>query len=477
MPTADKMSIETRVLSFIRKHSLVKGRSRILVAVSGGPDSVCMIHVMYGLRNELGVELHIAHLNHGLRADESDADAEYVADLSRKLDIPSTIESRDVKTYKAQSRTSLEEAARDIRYNFLAEIARAVGAACVATGHTSDDNAETILMHLLRGSGTRGLRGLQPVSKWNTGDRSLIIVRPLLEISREETIAYCRRFELHPRQDSSNLSTGPLRNRIRHRLLPHLKEYNPQVKDALLRTARISADDMAFIDNEAARLLTDIIQEQGNSMIIDKTGFRSLPTSLKRHLLRASIENLLGNLKDIEAGHIEDIIDALDKPAGKAIGLPGGLNFTIEYDRYVLGPESEIISPFPVLKNPVRLEIPGTTSIQGWEITADIFAASDVNVSEEVGDFTACMDYYETGKSLFVRSREPGDRFQPLGMNHTKKLNEYMIDAKIPRTWRRRIPLVVSPEHIIWVVGWRIDERVRVTTNTTRILRLGFHQS
>ena len=472
-----KISIETRVLNYIRRHSLFADHTRILVAVSGGPDSVCLLRVLNSLRHELHVELHVAHLNHGLRAGESDADAEYVANLCHELDIASTIETRDVKEYRAKSRTSPEEAAREVRYNFLTEAAHSVDAACVVTGHTSDDNVETILMHLLRGSGTRGLRGLQPVSKWNTGDKSLIIIRPLLEISHKETIAYCRRFKLHPRQDSTNLSTGPFRNRIRHRLLPQLEEYNPQVKDALLRTARISADDMAFIDNEAARLMTDIVQEQRHSMIIDKTGFRSLPTSLKRHLLRASMESLLGNLKDIEAGHIEDIIDALDKPAGKAIGLPGGLNFTIEYDRYVLGPDSAALSPFPILKAPKELNIPGKTSIAGWEINADITTFSDVNVSEEVDDFTACFDYDATGKLLVVRSRRPGDRFQPLGLEQTKKLNEYMIDARIPQSWRRRIPLIVSREHIIWVVGWRIDERARVTKNTTHILRLRFQNS
>jgi tRNA(Ile)-lysidine synthase len=220
--------------------------------------------------------------------------------------------------------------------------------------------------------------------------------------------------------------------------------------------------------------LTDITREQENSIVINKTGFRSLPPSLKRHLLRSSIENLLGNLKDIEAGHIEDIINALDKPAGKAIGLPGGLNFTIEYDRYVLGPDSAALSPFPVLKSPKELNVPGKTSIPGWEITADIITPSNINVSEEVDDFTACVNYENTGKHLTVRARLPGDRFQPLGMAQPKKLNRYMIDAKIPQSWRRRIPLVTSPEYIIWVVGWRIDERVKVTSTTRRVLFLRF---
>ncbi len=469
---------EQKVLRFIREQDLVTSRQKLLVAVSGGPDSVCLLHILLKLQKELDLELHVAHLNHQLRGAESEADATYVAGLAHRLGIPATVESRDVRAYQSRHRLSPEEAAREVRYSFLARAATAVGAVRVVVGHTADDHVETILMHLLRGSGTRGLRGLLPVSRWQSADHSLVIIRPLLELTREETAAYCRSHRLAPRTDTSNLSPGPFRNRIRHQLLPELRKYNPQVAEALLRTARIAADDLAFIDKEMARLWGEVAQKQGKTVILNKKSFVDLPPALKRHLLRAAIESLLGNLKDIEAGHIEDIIDALDKPAGKVIGLPDGLNFAIEYDRYVLAPDAASLCPFPVLEGETELNIPGRTSIPGWEIEAAVVSPSAATkAGVKTDDFTAHFDYDKTGNKLSVRRRRPGDRFQPLGMGQPKKLNEFMIDARIPRNWRRRIPVVCSPERILWVVGFRIDERAKVTGTTKEVLRLSFTRS
>ena len=245
---------EQRVLLFIEEQHLIPGRQKLVVAVSGGPDSVCLLHILVRLREELDIELHAAHLNHQLRGAESEADASYVADLAQRLEIPATIESRDVKAYQALHRTTLEEAAREVRYAFLADVAGAVGAERVATGHTSDDHIETILIHLIRGSGTRGLRGLLPVSQWPVPGAKLTVIRPLLETSLEETAAYCRNQKISPRTDTSNLSSEPLRNRIRRELLPQLRSYNPQVAGALLRTARLASYDLAYIDKEVARL-------------------------------------------------------------------------------------------------------------------------------------------------------------------------------------------------------------------------------
>jgi tRNA(Ile)-lysidine synthase len=466
---------EQRVQRFIKEKHLFSRRQKLVVAVSGGPDSVCLLHILVKLQKELDIEPHVAHLNHQLRGADSEADAMYVAELAHRLEIPATIESRDVKAYQAQHHTSLEEAAREVRYSFLADVARAVGAERVAVGHTMDDHVETILMHLIRGSGTRGLRGLLPISRWHSAGASLTIIRPLLEMSRQETAAYCHQYKLDPRTDTSNLSPEPLRNRIRHQLLPQLLGYNPRVIEALLRTARIAADDLALIDREVARLWDEVARKEKDSVIFNKKSLMALPSTLKRHLLRASIESLLGNLKDIEANHIEDVMDALEKPAGKKIGLPDDLNFTIEYDRYVLTSDSAALSPYPVLENETELNIPGKTSLPGWDIEAAIITPSKAkDEGEKSVDFTACFDFDKTGNKLTMRRRRPGDRFQPLGMSQLKKLNEFMIDARIPQAWRQRIPIITSPEHIIWVVGWRIDDRVKFTETTKLLLNLKF---
>jgi tRNA(Ile)-lysidine synthase len=470
-------SLEQRVLRFIQEHRRVSSQQPLLVAVSGGPDSVCLLHILVDLQNELGIGLHVAHLNHQLRGAESKADAQYVSDLAHQLGIPATIEERDVKSHQARHRISLEEAAREVRYTFLAEIARSIGASQVVVGHTIDDHIETILMHLIRGTGTRGLRGLQPSIEWQlrqTGN-SLNIIRPLLQINRQETTDYCHNHKISPRLDASNLSLSPLRNRMRHQLLPLLKSYNPRVAEALLRTAQIAGDDLAFLDEESTQLWDKIAQEQEDTIILDKERFLKLPSALKRHLLRVAIGKLLGNLKDIETRHIEGIIAALTKPAGRRISLPRGLIFAIEYNRYLLAPGSAVLSPLPILGGKFPLKLPGETSLPGWRIEATIINRKQM--AEKNNDFAAYLDLDKTGNKLAVRSRQTGDWFQPLGLSQPKKLGEFMIDAKIPRAWRQRIPIVCSPSQILWVVGWRIDERVKVSEETKQILRLKFEHS
>jgi tRNA(Ile)-lysidine synthase len=475
VPAKNYSIIEQKVLAFIREKNLIESGGKLVLAVSGGADSVCLLYILSRLSRQLDIDLHIAHLNHQLRGIESDADARYVSRLAKRLGIPATVESRDVKAYRQKYKLSLEEAAREVRYGFLAEVASRLGTKRVATGHTADDKIETILMHLIRGSGTRGMRGLLPVSPWSSGNKSLTIIRPLLELSREDTTGYCRRHNLKPRIDASNLSPEPLRNRIRHELLPELQKYNPRIAEALLRTARIATDDLEYIENTALKAQEGIISKKQDEVVIHKNKFLSLPAALQRQLLRTSVASLLGGLKDIEAGHIEDIIKALDKPAGKVIGLPFGLNFTIEYDRYVLSPDAGKLCPFPEPENEFLLKIPGKTKTSGWEIEATVMDASPGDSYEKKADgFTAFFDYEKTGKNIYIRRRFPGDQFQPLGMEQPKKLNVFMIDARIPRTWRHRIPVVCAGNSIIWVAGWRIDERVKVTPDTKKVLQLSF---
>ena len=489
-----------RVLGLIREHYPVSGKHRLVVAVSGGQDSVCLLHILVGLREKLDIELHVAHLNHQLRGADSEADAQYVSHLAQQLGVPATIGQRDVRAYQARQRISLEEAAREVRYTFLTQVAMSVGADRVAVGHTTDDQVETILMHLIRGTGTRGLRGLQPSSQWRSSGGSLTIIRPLLGVSRQETAVYCHDHQLVPRVDITNLSLLPLRNKIRLQLLPLLQSYNPQVAEALLRTARMAGDELAFLDRESARLWSGIAQREADAIALDKEAFLELPPALQRHLLRMAVEELLGSLKDIEGRHVEEIMAALTKPAGRRLNLPGGLVFVIEYRRYLLGLGSAPLSPLPALDNEVTLKIPGQTLFPGWRVSATIVEPPVAkgkpkgalvppktaalprqgNGMKETGlledNFMAHFDFNKVGSEMVVRCRRPGDRFQPLGMSQPKKIGEFMIDAKIPRAWRQRIPIVCSSEHIIWVVGGRIDDRVKVTVSTTQVLSLEFER-
>lgn len=466
-------TLETRVRRCIRNNNLISQGEKLVVGVSGGADSVCLLHVLAGIREEFSLGLHIAHLNHQLRGEASEADAGYVLALARSMGIPATVARRDVTAYKTEHRLSLEEAAREVRYTFLSEVAGSVGASHAAVGHTRDDNVETILLHLIRGTGTRGLRGLQASSQLHYSGRKLTVIRPLLEVSRKETAEYCEQRHLSPRLDASNLSLSPQRNRIRHQLLPMLRSYNPRITEALLRTASIAAEDLDFINTEIARRWDTVASERENAVALDRKAFLELPPALKRHVLLIAIEKLVGSPRDIEMRHVKEVLEALGKPAGKTIDLPGGLVFAIDYDRYLVAHDASALVPFPVLSGEVELEVPGETALPGWRVETAIIEPSRLK-AEPRDILIAYLDADKAGGKLFIRPRRAGDRFQPLGMSQPKKLGEFMIDAKVPRAWRERLPIAASPEHILWVVGWRIDERAKVTDATKRVLRLEF---
>jgi len=465
-----------RVLDFIRRNDLIAGGGTIVVGVSGGPDSLCLLHVLTGLRRRLGVALHVAHLNHRLRGAESDADAEYVSNAARELGLPATIEARDVPAYRRRHRLSLEEAAREVRYAFLAEVARSQGTDTVAVGHTADDRIETVLMHLLRGTGLAGLRGIQPRSARRTaGGTGITVIRPLLETRRMEVEAYCAARGLSPRMDSSNQALDQLRNQVRFRLLPALREYNPDIDEALLRTARAADADLAYIEEEVSRLWGSAATERPDGIAIDRAGFAALHPSLRRHLLRSALQRLLGDIRDIEAVHIESVVTAMSGPAGKRLTLPRGVTFHAGYDHGLLTAGKAAPCPLPPLEGERRLNVPGKTDIGGWLVHASLLDRRPARADE--GDFTACLDFDAAGDALTVRGRRRGERFRPLGVEFEKKLQDFMVDARIPRHWRDRVPLVCSPQHIVWVAGWRIDHRARVTPSTRRVLRLEFERT
>jgi tRNA(Ile)-lysidine synthase len=510
----NKINLESKAIDFIQRYSLISPEDIVVVSVSGGADSVCLLHILSKWRKRLGIKLHIAHLNHQLRGVESEADAEYVSNLAGSLGIPITIDRQDVTAYRIERNCSIEEAARELRYSFLAGVAREVGANRIAIGHTRDDQVETILMHILRGTGITGLCGLAPCSPIAydrqgmslpteaatvaKGQRSNpLIIRPLLDITREETASYCQEHQLEPRIDSSNLSPVFFRNRLRLHLLPLLRQYNPSIDQALLRLADIAKEDNAFIEQQASELWDEMVRQENNTVYLDKKQLADLPIALQRQLFRAAITKLTGDVRDIEASHIEAAKSLLDKPASKRISLPHGLICHGGYDELVIASPPSVIAseawqsqlppcPFPPLPGEVPLKVPGKTVFPGWRVIASIIRGRTVSPSSRrsidtskrtgQGNFIAYFDLPRTGTELLVRQRRPGDRFQPLGMSISKKLYEFMVDTKIPRSWRDHIPIVSSPQQIIWVVGWRTDDRFKATEDSKEILRLEFNK-
>jgi len=411
-----------------------------------------------------------------LRGSESDADADYVFHLAKKLGIPATVEKRDVKAYRKEHKLSIEEAAREVRYAFFSEVASSLGTDIVAVGHTVDDQIETILMHLVRGTGLAGLRGIQPLSTLRVADGAeLKVVRPLLGVRREETEAYCATNRLFPRSDSSNQLPNYLRNKIRSQLIPLLREYNPDIDTALLRLASAADSDLTYIEGETSRLWGSVAREQSEGVAIDRTGFSRLHAALRRHIVRLALQRLLGELRDIESVHIESLLDALAKPAGKRLSLPKGLAFHGDYTYGLITAKTPSHTSFAFLEGEHRLSIPGVSEFCGWRVRSRILKRRPDKSDEE--KMKAYLDLDVVGRKLLVRSRRRGDRFQPLGMESPKKLQDFMVDAKIPRARRSDVPLVCSPQHIIWVVGYRIDNRARVTPSTKRVLCLEFERA
>ncbi|MCX6012755.1 MAG: tRNA lysidine(34) synthetase TilS [Chloroflexi bacterium] len=464
-----KMDVIRNLTRFLKNiKSDIKGP--IIVAVSGGPDSVCLLHSLSQIKDKLGIDLHVAHLNHSLRGAEADLDAAYVESLSTDLGLSVTIEKRKIRL--GQKVTSVEEAARNLRYEFLSEVARNNNSSHVAIAHTADDQAETILMHIVRGSGIDGLRGMRQISiKYDLDmNPEITIIRPLLFNTREDTENYCNRNNLIARIDSSNKSYQFLRNRFRYELMPLLKKYNPRIRESLLRTSQVVDEVCDYMEQQVSDLDDEVYKLVDHSIIINREYFLRLATVIQKQVIRKSLKTLIGNLTDIEAVHIESIIKAAYKPVGTRVTLPYKLLFVVNYTDYYLGIDDKYDS-IPELIGEYNLNIPGEVVIPGWRVISNVQSQKpELNTNSLVGYF----DHNKVSQTVIVRGRKPGDKFQPFGMSNVKSLQNFMVDEKIPRNKRYTVPVVCSEGQIVWVVGYRIDDRAKVNKKTRDVLRVEF---
>ncbi|MDO8750360.1 MAG: tRNA lysidine(34) synthetase TilS [Dehalococcoidia bacterium] len=448
----------------------------LLVAVSGGPDSVALLSLLHELAQRNAFHIHAAHLDHGLRGTESDEDARHVQEVCLRLGVPVATEKADVAALRARYRLSWEAAARQARYDFLARVSRTVGATVVALGHTADDQAETVLLHLLRGTGIRGLRGMLPLSRWRSRDGAseVALVRPLLGVARQETEAYCASHGLAPRYDSSNLEERFTRNRIRRNLMPQLRRYNPAVTQALVRLAGTVAQDVAYIDQQVQAAWPSIAIREPWGVRLDRHAFNELHPGLQAHALQRAYAEVAGESLDLNLAQIQGMRRMAEQGAGRALSLGHGLRFFTTYQELVVSRKAQD-SPWPELE-PLELpDSPGEVCAKGWRISLRRLAVSEM-ATEQLGNdpFRAYLSGDAVGGNALVRIRKPGDSFQPLGMKGSKKLKDFMIDAHIPRLWRDGVPLVVTEEGIAWVVGWRIAHWARVTPETEEVVEITF---
>ncbi|MDP2663042.1 MAG: tRNA lysidine(34) synthetase TilS [Dehalococcoidia bacterium] len=462
----------SRVLAFIQEHRLVAEGDLLLVGVSGGADSLCLAHILVSIREILRIRLHVAHLDHALRP-ESQSDSRFVEGMAHSWGLPCTLAREDVDGFRVRNRLSLEEAARRVRYSFFARLSSELGASGVAVGHTADDQAETVLLHWIRGAGLAGLRGMRPATRLSLsgGDGKVTVVRPLLAVRRVETEEYCAKLGMEPRIDASNQSLCHVRNRIRHRLLPVLESYNPNLRESLLKMARVLDRDYVFLESEVLRVWPEVVSEEAGRLTLNTRAALALPPAVMFHLLRLAVEKVAGTIEGLEHKHLEEMAGALRRRAGAVLMLPRGLTMAVGYGRCTIsaGPVSP---PFPPIRQATALAVPGETTMPGWKVLASIEEPGRVLVGED--RWTALLDLDRMEGGLMVRAKTDGDRFRPLGMIREKRLQDFFVDAKVPRSWRDRVPLVVTRSQIAWVAGWRIDDRVKVTENTRRVLRLSF---
>jgi tRNA(Ile)-lysidine synthase len=468
--------IDRLIRSSLEDTGLAHRNVLLVVASSGGPDSQALLYSLLAQRDDLDVRLHVAHLNHNFR-EEADEDARFVAAQARELSLPSTVEKADPIAYqKEQGISSFEAAAREVRYDFLARVAEDTGAAAVALGHTADDQAETVIMHILRGTGLHGLRGMEPISPWRhpRKDVQTTLVRPLLEVAKADTEAYCKGRSIPYRIDPHNASLRFTRNRVRHKLMPTLRSYNPRIRESLLRLARTSAQQVSYLEQEVDRAWSRVARDVGLPVVLDSAATASLHPFLQSLILRRAYEEAAGMAYALEESHIQAMMGMLQGAPGKTLHLPRGVKLVTGYGEVILGKGAEVSCPLPPLEGEHTLNIPGETHIPGWLVRADILDRSPSELPD--GRSAACFDMEALGGKLWVRGRRRGDRIQPLGMETSRKLHDLLVDEKVPRHWRDSVPLVLSERGIAWAVGYRTSHWARVKTETRRVLRLEFQR-
>jgi tRNA(Ile)-lysidine synthase len=450
----------TKAKETIRKYSMLNPGDRVLVAVSGGPDSVCLLSVLHVLAKDLGLELHVAHLDHMFRGKESADEALFVGELANKIGIPAIIEKFDVPAYCLERGLSPQEGAREVRYDFLQRTAAAIDALHIATGHTANDQAETFLMRLIRGAGASGLSAIPPVRE--------NIIRPLLEATRDEVLEYLKKTGLSFVTDPSNAKPVYTRNRIRLEVLPVLQRFNPRIVATLAAEAGQLRDEDEAVEGYCATLADSILVEKDDTVFVKRNEFNTLPPAFRRRLLKKASDLAGAESSGLSRIQIDEAISFMSTArTGRTMDLPPGLTIGREYDRFVISAQSGTAGFSQVLM------IPGVTVIP--ELRMEINTLVTNRPPEEQEDINyvwqALFDYDKIGPVLTVRNRHPGDWFCPTGMGgKSKKIQDYFVNVKVPRRKRDLIPLLCSGEDILWVVGMRTDERYLAGAGTKKVL-------
>ena len=444
----------------VLKYGLVAPGERVVVAVSGGPDSVCLLDILYSLRQELGMELAVAHFDHGLRPGEDQEETRFVASLAAARKLPFETEKAHIDVAGG----SLEERARKARYRFLERVRIRLSAQKIAVGHQRNDQAETVLMRLLRGSGTGGLSGIAPI-------RDGKIIRPILDLSRSEVESYLKERGLQFKTDPTNRDEKFLRNHIRSLLIPSLQQYQPRVIDILAQTADILREDNHYLEVVSGEWLASHSKVSQKGLVeIGVTALLELPLAVRKRVIRHCIKTVAGGLSGVSLKHIHAVHQlAAGRRSQGTLCLPKGLVVDRVYDRlsFRMGPAARASDYFYLLKKPGRFTLEEAACVLFMEEMP-----REKGSIRESDPWTAHLDAERIRYPLVLRNFRPGDKFIPLGMRGHKKVKDLFIDRKVPKDLRSRLPILLSGDEILWICGMMLGQVAKVSPRTEKILKI-----
>jgi tRNA(Ile)-lysidine synthase len=442
----------------IKKYSMLLGKEKILVGLSGGPDSVFLLYVLNNLKDTFLLDLHAVYINHSLRPEETPGEIEFCKKLCERLSISFVTKVIDVKPYAKEHGLNKQDAARELRYKIFDEVSSDIRADRIAIGHTADDQLETFFIRFFRGSGPKGLSGIPPVR----GN----IIRPLIDTERREIEEFLNEQKINYIIDSSNLKKDYLRNRLRLSFIPEMKKINPHFAETVSRTMDILREEEHYFDIIVTKTLMKLITRKTDARIeLFLSPMAAMDKVILRRVLRRAIDATKG-LRGMEFIHIESIIDLIKHgQQGNRLYLPKGLRVIKNYSTLVITSET------PQKIETSTLNVPGEVV---FKESRAVIRASLENKVDSYGDGKTMVvfDADKTRTVLTVRSREKGDFFYPMGFGKKKKLQDYFVDEKVPRDERDSVPVVVSGNDIIWIAGYRGDERFKVSQETKRFLKL-----
>jgi tRNA(Ile)-lysidine synthase len=470
--------MQTKVIHVLRNLCSLDPGDTLLVGVSGGPDSITMLDLLA----KLDFRLIVAHLDHQLRF-ESSIEATRVRSFAEGLDLTCIVGSEDTRAFSQQQALSIEEAARELRYKFLFEHAENRKAKAVLVAHHADDQVETVLMHILRGTGLSGLGGMayRSMTSWHD---EIPLVRPMLGIWRDEIEAHCEENELEPVIDSSNTDTTFFRNRLRHELIPRLEDYNPRVRSLIFQMSDTLREDRSVLAAFTEKIYNECqVEASSQHIAIDKEIFLAQPLGLQRNLVRLVISKLRPGLRDIGFQDVKRALQFINKPPkSNQADLVAGLRLQIEADRFIVADwNAELLhADWPQWSGkPLKLAVPGVTKLdKNWRVVAKMVPkklhfAEMINANSD--PFTAYFDIDPLVTPLTIHTRQPGDRMTPLGMTEgSVKVGDLMINSKLPRRARLRWPLVFVAGRVVWVPGVRQSAQYAVHETSEAILKLSF---